>query len=71
MDQSLCSVKCQLEDSFNVHSVKIFLGFIGGISCQVPAEILHEINKKTGPGFEILLQSAQGKLKILTQDLQR
>lgn len=37
---------------------KKFLGFIGGISCQAPAEILLEINKKTAPRFEILLQPA-------------
>lgn len=52
MAQLLCSVECQLEDILNIHHVKkIFLGFIGGISCQAPAEILLEINKKQHQGL--------------------
>lgn len=29
----------------------VFVGFIGGISCQAPSEILHEMNKNTASGF--------------------
>ena len=39
----------------------VFVGFIGGISCQAPSEILHEINKNTASGFEIHLQKAKVK----------